>query len=279
MHPAEPGDTYLDDGIQYRLSVELRAIVTEPMHSDKGHGGHSRHGGWWWANAVPSDAVIEPAQAGDFLGEKGANYCPNCEALAKEVERLKCDLRYSGRIQSVEPIGVGESRDGLTDDEMRQVRERWDEFIRGDDGQIDEAKLYNELHDLAMATAFVSIVYCHITGGRVSKWNTWPSIVCDLADEHCGELLDDDEEVERLRGEWVPVSERLPEPEVIGDARAPFVPCIFFVPRDGIIAGRLYPYRESGEEDDLWESLQGAQYTTEQVTHWMPLPAPPEEKP
>ena len=59
MHPAEPGDTYLHDGISYRLTVELKAIVTEPMHSEVGRGGHAKHGEWWWANAVPSDVVIE----------------------------------------------------------------------------------------------------------------------------------------------------------------------------------------------------------------------------
>jgi hypothetical protein len=59
MHPEEPGDTYLHDGISYRLTVELRAIVTEPMHSSVGRGGHALHGEWWWANAVPPDVVLE----------------------------------------------------------------------------------------------------------------------------------------------------------------------------------------------------------------------------
>ncbi len=59
MHPEEPGDTYLNDGISYRLTVELRAIVTEPMFSDVGRGGHAKHGEWWWANEVPPDVVVE----------------------------------------------------------------------------------------------------------------------------------------------------------------------------------------------------------------------------
>lgn len=45
-HPAEPGDTYLDDGIHYRLSVELEALVSEPMDPDPanpGRGGHRAH--------------------------------------------------------------------------------------------------------------------------------------------------------------------------------------------------------------------------------------------
>lgn len=58
-HPAEVGDTYLPDGISYRLTVELGVIVTEPMTSDAGRGGHAKHGEWWWANEVPSDVVLE----------------------------------------------------------------------------------------------------------------------------------------------------------------------------------------------------------------------------
>lgn len=59
MHPKEPGDTYIHDGISYRLTVELGAIVTEPMVSEVGRGGHARHGEWWPINAVPPDVVLE----------------------------------------------------------------------------------------------------------------------------------------------------------------------------------------------------------------------------
>lgn len=59
MHPPEPGDTYLNDGISYRLTVETRAIVTEPMKSAEGRGGHGAHGEWWWRHEVPDDVVIE----------------------------------------------------------------------------------------------------------------------------------------------------------------------------------------------------------------------------
>ena len=58
-HPSEEGDTYLHDGISYRLTVELKVIVTEKMFTDRGRGGHVRHGEWWWANDVPCDVVVE----------------------------------------------------------------------------------------------------------------------------------------------------------------------------------------------------------------------------
>lgn len=59
MHPKQPGDTYLHDGISYRLTVEERALVTEPMACKGGRGGHGKHGQWWWKSDVPEDVQIE----------------------------------------------------------------------------------------------------------------------------------------------------------------------------------------------------------------------------
>ncbi len=58
-HPAEPGDTYLHDGLQYTLSVELGVIVTEAMVQPGGRGGHAKHGEWWWEHRVPEDVLLE----------------------------------------------------------------------------------------------------------------------------------------------------------------------------------------------------------------------------
>lgn len=62
MHPSEDGDTYLHDGISYKLTVDTRAIVTEPMTADPsspGRGGHGAHGEWWWRDEVPDDVILE----------------------------------------------------------------------------------------------------------------------------------------------------------------------------------------------------------------------------
>lgn len=59
MHPLKPGDTYLDDGTHYLLSVEKRVLVTEPM-SLPGGGGHGSHGLWWWRGQAPWWAEIDP---------------------------------------------------------------------------------------------------------------------------------------------------------------------------------------------------------------------------
>lgn len=57
MHPTMPGDTYLDDGLHYRLSVELHALVTDKDHLDRP--GHRGHGLWWWANEVPTAVMVD----------------------------------------------------------------------------------------------------------------------------------------------------------------------------------------------------------------------------
>jgi hypothetical protein len=53
IHPEEPGDVYIDDGLHYEMSQIHRVIVTEPM--DK----HAKRGEWWWANQVPDGIDIE----------------------------------------------------------------------------------------------------------------------------------------------------------------------------------------------------------------------------
>jgi hypothetical protein len=54
MHPEEPGDTYLDDGVHYTLS-RIGVLVTEKTE-EGGRGGHACHGEWW-GHWVPSDVT------------------------------------------------------------------------------------------------------------------------------------------------------------------------------------------------------------------------------
>lgn len=67
-HPAKRGDTYLNDGLHYKLSVELRVLVTEPMYLAGGRGGHQAHGEWWWSDRVPDDVEIDAFYLGDSGG-------------------------------------------------------------------------------------------------------------------------------------------------------------------------------------------------------------------
>lgn len=45
-----PGDTYIDDGLHYIMSVERKVIVALPMPE------HEKHCQWWWAEAAPPEA-------------------------------------------------------------------------------------------------------------------------------------------------------------------------------------------------------------------------------
>lgn len=65
MHPTQEGDTYIHDGLSYRLTVELGVIVTDKYHLRKDPDRtDSRevldgHGQWWWVNEVPKEIEIE----------------------------------------------------------------------------------------------------------------------------------------------------------------------------------------------------------------------------
>lgn len=58
MHPEEDGDKYIDDGLHYFLSVEVKVLVTEP------HAKHKVHGQWWWINDVPEGVEPDPFYLG-----------------------------------------------------------------------------------------------------------------------------------------------------------------------------------------------------------------------
>jgi hypothetical protein len=58
MHPEEPGDTYIHDGLHYRLSVELGFLVTDECHlradPAREDGPLDGHGLWWWKGEMPT---------------------------------------------------------------------------------------------------------------------------------------------------------------------------------------------------------------------------------
>ena len=47
---AMDGDTYIDDGLHYELSVERGVIVALPMPD------HEKHCQWWWVGSAPPGA-------------------------------------------------------------------------------------------------------------------------------------------------------------------------------------------------------------------------------
>jgi hypothetical protein len=56
MHPAEPGDTYIDDALHYQMSVVHQVIITDDNHLDRGT--VKGHGQWWWSGTKSPLAVL-----------------------------------------------------------------------------------------------------------------------------------------------------------------------------------------------------------------------------
>lgn len=73
---------------------------------------------------------------------------------------------------------------------------------------------------------------------------------------------------------WIPVSERLPEPEVVKGETADFVPVLFFA-GGAVCAGRYFPDFKARKRIFKWRSLQGLELKDADVSHWMPLPGAP----
>ncbi len=53
MHPAELGDTYIDDGLHYEMSVIHKVIGAEA--SDK----HNDNGRWYWTGNIPAGVGVD----------------------------------------------------------------------------------------------------------------------------------------------------------------------------------------------------------------------------
>jgi hypothetical protein len=68
------------------------------------------------------------------------------------------------------------------------VEKDWIEFwlpiVSGDDGEPDIEKIKRELADFHFVMKEVSKVYCHITGGLLSKVNYRAETVIEHADRH-----------------------------------------------------------------------------------------------
>ena len=72
--------------------------------------------------------------------------------------------------------------------------------------------------------------------------------------------------------EWVSVDERLPEEKEM---------CLLYTPRDGIMCVGFYDGDDNWEHKHRWKlvtAMRSSQTLTKKVTHWMPLPAPPDSQ-
>ncbi|ABO54162.1 Lar family restriction alleviation protein [Burkholderia vietnamiensis] len=90
---------------------------------------------------------------------------------------------------------VPEKRDATDPEE--QWQQFWKEICTNDDGSINLEQVKKELSDFSMLLSWVPRVYMHVTGGKVSKVNTWPSVVTSLHDERVEELVEEALQSER----------------------------------------------------------------------------------
>ncbi len=68
-------------------------------------------------------------------------------------------------------------------DYEKKFEEDWKELVCKEDGVLDKDKVMRELHDYSVLLENVPKVYCHITGGKISKPNTFASVVIAEADD------------------------------------------------------------------------------------------------
>ena len=69
--------------------------------------------------------------------------------------------------------------------------EKWWKPLLQTDGQWDEEKIKNELHDLVFAFTQISIVYCHVTAGNLSKGNYFAGTITRMFDDQMAKSYED----------------------------------------------------------------------------------------
>lgn len=74
--------------------------------------------------------------------------------------------------------------------QLRENREFWDKIILRKDGTVNMTQLYRELSDFSFMMEQVPLVYCHVTGGILSKPNYYAKEVIALADRRADENLE-----------------------------------------------------------------------------------------
>jgi len=76
---------------------------------------------------------------------------------------------------------------------MTDYEQTYEDFWKGIvevNGVLDPDKVKRELHDYRTLLRSTAKVYSHVTGGRISKQNTDPDVVCSEADDHYDRICD-----------------------------------------------------------------------------------------
>lgn len=83
------------------------------------------------------------------------------------------------------------------DDDYKQTYEEYWKPLVETDGKLDPDKVMRELHDYKFILDQVPKVYCHVSGGRISKPNTYASEVIAQHDDQRQEDIEEALEEER----------------------------------------------------------------------------------
>ena len=134
-----------------------------------------------------------------WLKSKGATIeCFIAQALSIPI--LDADTNRKVNVDlGIMPTPASNYPDEMEDITADKAWEWYEPFVTNDDGSIDVDALKNELFDAYFVLMQVSKVYCHITGGKLSKPMYFASKVIRAADQHLEEHV---EEVMKNRDEY-----------------------------------------------------------------------------
>jgi len=99
-----------------------------------------------------------------------------------------------------------------TEDPTEIYETFWKDLVENLDGTINKDRLIRELSDYYWLLSSVSLVYDHVTGGRISKPNTLPEEVIVEADDYMRKLFDEElEELDRIGKEDIQIEVEMME--------------------------------------------------------------------
>jgi hypothetical protein len=91
-------------------------------------------------------------------------------------------------------------------DYEKEYNEFWKDIVEKD-GAVNIDQVKRELCDYSKMIKQVSIVFCHVTGDRISYPNTMAFEVCNVADDYYGEKEDLDDSEDEIKDLTLALSE------------------------------------------------------------------------
>lgn len=130
--------------------------------------------------------------------------------------------------------------------------------------------LVTRLRDAAKMSEALAVLLPHSEGNATAKlYNEAADAIEELSKRVDESIPKDDAEIliaEVAKPRWIPVTERLPE----------HLTSVIVRRKDGGIF--IWEYFDTSPTDECWIDDSMNVYSFYDVTHWMPLPQPPEEE-